>query len=41
MPVGARGKGSQVVTDIEAIVADFQIMGEGLVKNIETLDPIL
>lgn len=30
-------KGGQVMADVEAILADFQLMGEGLVKNIETL----
>jgi hypothetical protein len=36
-----KGKGSGTVTvDLEAVVADFQLMGEGLVKNIELLTPL-
>ena len=37
----AKGKKAtgMVKVDLEAVVADFQLMGEGLVKNIELLTP--
>ncbi len=34
---GAKKSRNLVVSDVDAIIADFQLMGEGLVKNVEML----
>ena len=37
--VPVEGGRREVRTDLEAILADFQLMGEGLVKSVELLAP--
>ena len=36
-PPKSPGRKNQMVPDMDAIVSDFQIMGQGLVKHIEIL----
>ena len=36
---GRSGAGCVLVPDVDTILADFQLMGEGLVKRVEVLSP--